>query len=492
MPFDETVLTLQYDAVSRKKDHIVSNSSLANAAMRMGMDKFIITKPFTGQKWRPLYNGNLAANQPERTREMSTKTLADVIEALIGASYLDGIYLPPFQEANPLLAQDFNKAGLQKAAACLEVFLPEVPWSTALQASKILYGVYDLQVSLSTCIIEAENVISHDFNLRSLVVEALTHPSYYGPNTSASYQRLEFCGDAILDNIVIATAFARNPPLPTHKLHLIRAALVNANLLGFLCLTLSVPINRFEALRDESQTVSTIEVSRPFYLWQLMRYASPSIGLAQQNCLARHAIVHKAISNSLAHGNCYPWADLARLEPPKFFSDIVESILGAIYIDTHGSLSNCQSFLEHLGLMPYLRRVLDNEIAVLHPKEELGQLADQEKVKYIPGNEGEEGEERLTCTVIVGERPIVRVGDGLSTMEVQTRAADVACSILRRERSNWGNESSGEAVKATMADGQEEGDETWSEDDEEDAEDQVMGGAEYDSDEFTTADERQE
>ena len=32
----------------------------------------------------------LAANQSERTREMSTKTLADVVEALIGASYLDG------------------------------------------------------------------------------------------------------------------------------------------------------------------------------------------------------------------------------------------------------------------------------------------------------------------------------------------------------------------------------------------------------------------
>lgn len=491
-PFEEAVLTLEYDPVSHKKDHIVSNSSLANAAMRMGMDRFIITKPFTGQKWRPLYNGSLAANQPERTREMSTKTLADVIEALIGASYLDGNHHPPFQEANPLPAQDFNKAGLQKAAACLEVFLPEVPWSTALRANEILFGVYDLQVSLSTRIIEAEKVISHDFNLRSLVVEALTHPSYYGPNTSASYQRLEFCGDAILDKIVITTAFARNPPLPTHKLHLIRAALVNANLLGFLCLTLSVSMNRFEALSDESQKVSTIESTRPFYLWQLMRHASPSIRLAQQNCLARYAIVHRAISNSLAHGKHYPWTDLARLEPPKFFSDIVESILGAIYIDTHGSLSDCQSFLEHLGLMPYLRRVIDNEIAVLHPKEELGQLADREKVKYIRGKEGEEGEERLTCTVIVGERPIVRVGDGLSTMEVQTRAADVACSILRRVRSTWDNGSSEEAVDVAMRDRQEEDGETLSEDDGEDEEGQAREGAEYDSDEFMTADEGQD
>ena len=68
--------------VSHKKDHIVSNSSLATAAMRVGLDRFIITKPFTGQKWRPLYQGRLVANQPEQSREMSTKILADVVEAL--------------------------------------------------------------------------------------------------------------------------------------------------------------------------------------------------------------------------------------------------------------------------------------------------------------------------------------------------------------------------------------------------------------------------
>lgn len=462
----------QNNPVSHKKDHIVSNSSLANAAMRTGLDRFIITKPFTGQKWRPPYNGKLASKQPERTRKMSTKILADVVEALIGASYLDE-----------------GTRGLQKAAACLEIFLPEVPWSTALRASQILYGVYDLQVSVSTRVIEAEKVISHDFNLKSLVVEALTHPSHYGPNTSSSYQRLEFCGDAILDNIVTTTAFARNPPLPTHKMHLIRAALVNANLLGFLCLSLSISINRFEALGNESHQISTTESSRPFYMWQLMRHASPSVRLAQQNCLARYAIVYTAISSSLAHGDHYPWTALARLEPPKFFSDIVESILGAIFIDTHGSLSDCESFLEHLGLMPYLRRVLVNEIAVLHPKEELGQLADRDKVKYVLGKEGEEGEERLTCTVFVGERPIVRVGDGLSPMEVETRAADETCSILRRERSTSGKGSSGEAVNAVMADGQGEDDETISEDDEEDQEGQATGGAVYDSDEFMTADE---
>ena len=361
---------------------------------------------------------------------MSTKTLADVVEALIGASYLDG--------------------GIQKTVACLEIFLPKVPWSTALRASLELYNVYE-QVPVSTHVVEAEKVISHDFNLKSLLIEALTHPSCPGSNTSSSYQRLEFCGDAILDNIVTLAAFARNPPLPTHKLHLIRAALVNANFLGFLCLTLSISVSHFEAFCNESQEISTIHSPRLFYLWQSMRFASPSVSRAQLDCLARLETTHTYISDALAHGDCYPWTALARLEPPKFFSDMVESILGAIYVDTHGSLTECESFLEHLGLMTYLRRVLENEIAVLHPKEELGQLADQDKVRYVLGKEDEEGEERLTCSVFVGERQILKVGNGLSPMEVQTRAADESCSILRRERSISGGKL---FVNATKADEQ--------------------------------------
>ena len=69
--------------LSHKKDHIVSNSSLAAAAMQLNLDRYIITKPFTGLKWRPLYCGDILAAQDIGKREMSSKTLADVVEALL-------------------------------------------------------------------------------------------------------------------------------------------------------------------------------------------------------------------------------------------------------------------------------------------------------------------------------------------------------------------------------------------------------------------------
>ncbi len=63
-----------------------------------------------------------------------------------------------------------------------------------------------------------------------------------------------------------------------------------------------------------------------------------------------------------------------------------------------------------------------------------GQLADRDKVEYTNTvGKDEEERKRLTCKVRVGERDIVEVGDGLTRMEVETRAADEACKILRRE-----------------------------------------------------------
>ena len=65
-----------------ERDRIVRNSNLAKAAVAAGLDKYILTKMFTGTKWWPTYTSELLAQQVQ-TRLVSTKTLADVVEALI-------------------------------------------------------------------------------------------------------------------------------------------------------------------------------------------------------------------------------------------------------------------------------------------------------------------------------------------------------------------------------------------------------------------------
>lgn len=454
--------------LSHKKDHIVSNSSLASAALKTGLDEYILTKAFTGRKWRPLYNSLILQDQLESKREMSSKTLADVVEALIGAAYLDG--------------------GSQKALACLKVFLPDIAWTAPSEACRILYQVHDLQIPSAAHIVQVERLISYQFSSKALLVEALTHGSHRGPSSGSSYQRLEFLGDAVLDNIVTRTAFRHEPPIPTHKLHLIRTALVNGNFLGFLCLNHYLPQTRIDPVTDDPKNISTIEIVHPFHLWQAMRHASPTVSFAQQECILRYQTLHTTITELLTNGNHYPWTALARLEPPKPMSDIVESLVGAIYIDTQGSLPACEAFLERLGLISYLRRAMEGNVALLHPKEELGQLAERDKVQYELGKVGEEAKQRLTCTVLVGEREIVRVEDGLSTIEVQTRAAEEACRVMKEmEVDTCGQVDDADSQAAEKHQGELEGDSDGEEEQGEESEGER--GPESDSDVYMTADE---
>lgn len=71
--------------LSHQKDHIVSNANLARACITKGLDKYILTKPFTGHKWRPMYISDMLSEKAPSSRQLSTKTLADVVESLIGA-----------------------------------------------------------------------------------------------------------------------------------------------------------------------------------------------------------------------------------------------------------------------------------------------------------------------------------------------------------------------------------------------------------------------
>ena len=418
--------------LSGKKDHTVSNARLASAAIQLGLAPYIRTVPFTGFRWRPLYVSKLMNNPLSKNREMSTKTLADIVEALIGASYVDG--------------------GPQKVLRCLAIFLPEISWTPLSQQTQKLYNTYDISIQCPPNFALLECLINHTFTAKALLVEALTHPSHHGPNTSASYQRLEFLGDSVLDNIIVTTAYSHQPSIPIPALHLIRTALVNASFLAFVCLTHSVPTTRSDPISDRDGNFSTVKITTAVQIWRFMRHAVPEIRQAQQLCVAGYNYLHEDILTALSLGQCYPWALLCRLNAPKFFSDLIESLIGAIYIDTRGSMAACESFLEHLGVMRYLRRVLDGDVALLHPKEEVGQLAGIEKVKYVVKIEERKEEDkggRLNCEIWVGQRMVVKVGGGVSRIEVETKAAEEAVRVLKAETRVAAEETTKEMTQQT-------------------------------------------
>ncbi|KAL2021535.1 hypothetical protein VTK56DRAFT_7034 [Thermocarpiscus australiensis] len=406
--------------LSPLKDKIVANSALFRAAVDFGLDRYIIHKAFTLHKWRPTYVEDLLDSPPSatETRRLSTKILADVVEALIGASYISG--------------------GIRTALTCISLFLPKaIEWQIVERGREILYDEAPSDEPLPVTMRQLESLVGYTFTRKSLLVEAMTHPSCSGPGIRASLDRLEFLGDAILDHIVVGKLFSlsdNSAPLDNSALHLLRTALVNADILAFLVMEWSVKQERVDvdvagdAAAADLRLVRS-EVSLP--LWSFMRHASPDMGVVQRATALRHAAMRQGILDALWTGDSYPWSLLCRLQAQKFYSDVLESLLGAVWVDS-GSLAACEAVVERVGILPLMRRLVRDGVRLLHPKEELGQLAVSEKVEYeVEMKEEEGGDREFACRVLVGGLCVGKAEGAFSKEEARTRAAEEGCRFLK-------------------------------------------------------------
>ncbi|KAF7563100.1 hypothetical protein G7046_g1039 [Stylonectria norvegica] len=391
------------------KDRLISNSRLSRAAIVKGLSKFILSKPFTGQKWRPLYLDDLLKQESKTLppRRLASKTLADVVESLIGASYQDG--------------------GIPKALKCISIFLDEIKWHDEGSGRQILLNLVPSDTKLPSVLRPLEELMGYSFQRKALLVEAMTHASYVADSQQRSLERLEFLGDAVLDNIIVTKLFSLQPSLPHYQMHLLKTVMVNGDFLAFVGLEHRLRQTEFVVNRD-----GEIEEKETFLpLWSFMRHASPAIGLEHAAMTLRFKDLRHDILAALERGTHYPWASLARLQAKKFYSDLFEALLGAVWIDS-GSLEVCEAVLERFGIMTYLDRILRDNVHVKHPKEELGTLAIAETVNYAyEVLAGADGEKEYRCKVHVGQRLVAEVQGGVDKEEVKTKAAEEADSINR-------------------------------------------------------------
>ncbi|KAI8154629.1 Dicer-like protein 2 [Colletotrichum sp. SAR 10_65] len=405
--------------LSFKKDSIVANSTLCKAAIKHGLDRFILTKPFTGQKWRPIYVEDvLKRGEDTSTRRISTKTLADIVEALIGASMIDG-------------GED---GGLSKALDCMSIFLQQIKWRRIDDCRQLLYDVAPNNVELPSTLKPLEQLIGYEFDKKSLLIQSMTHASSNFGNPLGCLERLEFIGDAVLDYIIVNRLFSIRPHLSHQSMHLLKTAVVNGDFLGFLSLEQSVEQEEvvIGEIRDKVPELKRSRFALP--LWKFMRHQSSAVGLEQINIEKRHAEMRGPIIDAMEHGATYPWALLARLQLRKFYSDIFESLLGAVWVDA-GDMKVCEQVVERFGILGCLDRILRDSVHCLHPKEELGHLADKESVQYVLSYKELENREReLSCKVMVGTRCVVEVDKGVTKDEVKVKAAEAAVRILKAEK----------------------------------------------------------
>ncbi len=191
---------------------IVSNKSLYQRASKLNLPLYIYHKSLATRDWRLAtvhepreiviaMTGVTKHNYQEAQKiagvdaMISDSTIADTVEALIGAALLSG--------------------GIQAALRMVLLFdLPVRPithW-TELTADigVTIHGPAELPsdtLDISVSVDAVETILGYKFRHRQLLYESLHHPSSH-QTVYRTYQRLEYLGDAVLDFLVVRHLFA--------------------------------------------------------------------------------------------------------------------------------------------------------------------------------------------------------------------------------------------------------------------------------------------
>lgn len=399
--------------LSERKNRIVSNQWLARAALSKSLDRYIMTDAFNSRKWSPPLISEVERDSDIK-RQISTKVIADVVEALIGATYID--------------------SGIDTARKCIHAFLPEI----RAEPPRLPSSPSVKQDNNIAIILKAEALIGHSFRNKTLLVEALTHPSCDRDVETESYQRLEFLGDAVLDMLLISLLVTRHSAteLSQGQMTLVKSALVNRHFLGFLCLEHRIEEEVFSIKEQPCGRFTKLADTYQIQLWSLMRHSSTEITKAQRACMERYIHLSPEIKHALSEGKTYPWFQLTRLNTDKFFSDMIESLIGAIFVDSGGSLDDCLRFVTRIGLEPYVKRVMVSAVDLSHPKTVLERFAGSQSVDYEVRQENDDDDmgKRYECTVKVDDVEIVAVEGCLSANEAVVVGASKALENLKARK----------------------------------------------------------
>ncbi|KIJ59660.1 hypothetical protein HYDPIDRAFT_118283 [Hydnomerulius pinastri MD-312] len=392
--------------LTRRKDHAVSNSRLAKEAVKRSLFRWIIRTRFSPRKFRPKYliepeqpapEDNPAEEEKDepavgsrKTRkeieELSTKMLADVVESLIGAAYVHG--------------------GFDLGVSCAKLFGLGLEWKTLSDCVDMALSRVESTDEVSKQLINVEKMLGYEFKRKLLLVESLTHASYQYDDRTVSYERMEFLGDALLDMVV--TDFLYNYPGKAYgpgDMHIRKSAVVNTHFLAYICLRCSISVDASMPGPGPSGRVVVTPKTTAVHLYQCLQHSSTVILEEQRLTSSRFNKIKDEIETSLRSGQMFPWAALTRLQAPKLFSDMIESLIGAVYLDSKGNMDTIRELLKKLGISTCLERLVRDDVDVLHPVSRLSVWASRNQAKIQYDYTEERG--RVICTINVeGREPV--------------------------------------------------------------------------------------
>ncbi|CAI9294789.1 unnamed protein product [Lactuca saligna] len=162
--------------------------------------------------------------------------------------------------------------------------------------------------SLQTSFQEVEKIIGYEFKNKDLLKEAFTHSTYKDIDCSKSYERLEYLGDSFLNLMIAKEHYLLYPDMTSGELTRLRAA-----------------------------NIDTEALARAAFKHGLHRF------LRHQDHLFDERI------QELMEGiKEYPLHSTGLIHSPKIFADILESLVGAVYVDTNLSVDATWEVVKNL------------------------------------------------------------------------------------------------------------------------------------------------
>ncbi|KAJ1382389.1 Ribonuclease III domain [Sesbania bispinosa] len=150
------------------------------------------------------------------------KTIADVVEALIGAFIVD--------------------SGFKAAIAFLKWLGIEVDFEASQVVNMCRGSASYFSLSADVDIPSLERKLGHHFVHKGLLLQAFVHPSY-SKHGGGCYQRLEFLGDAVLDYLITSYLYSAYPKLKPGQLTDLRSLSVNNK--AFACVAVDRSFDKF-------------------------------------------------------------------------------------------------------------------------------------------------------------------------------------------------------------------------------------------------------
>lgn len=381
----------------------VSNARLAQVAMDKGIGRYIITAPFAARRWKAPCLSHAERSSDHGDRQLSSKVLADVIEAILGAVYAQSGLKDAFTMIGSLLS-DFD--------------------TNACDASRLGQARPTVEPPYNATVIGTlEHMVGHDFRCPTLLIQAVTHPTACHITKVTSYQRLEYLGDAVLDLLITEKLAQHKSTLSHVQMHLIKSTLGNAHSLAFWCMSLAIECDDFSVVYwDETDSFEAVSHVRTVCLARCLRFQHEEIEPTLESCWSRFRSAQDDVTKALQSGASHPWTLLTSINAPKFVSDMVESILGAIFIDAEGDLRCCQRFLDLLGLTAYLDRLIVETVELRHPKTLLSMQIPSKIIYEICAPDHQR--DSYHCTVHIDSKQQVTVKGGVSREHAITKAAE--------------------------------------------------------------------